>query len=178
MASIGAQLRTVVEEKLRDVIGLDPVEAKDLEIGIYNSTIDYSTAKKVPLSWASELFQETYMAKARSIFANLKRDTHVGNTTLHTRLEEGEFMPHDLPFITRESLFLDLWRPIIEKERLRSKEAYEFRQASMTDHIKCITCLKKGWKSKITYYELQTRSADEPMTLMIKCHTCGHRWKM
>jgi DNA-directed RNA polymerase subunit M/transcription elongation factor TFIIS len=159
-------------------LGLAPLEAQDLEIGVYNATIDYAAASRIPLSWMSDVFQEAYMVKARSVFANLKKDSHIGNHTLTERLVQREFFPHDLPFITRESIFPEKWQPIIEKERLRSKEAYEFRQASMTDHIKCITCLKKGWKPKITYYELQTRSADEPMTLMVKCHTCGHRWKM
>lgn len=172
-----AELRHTVEAHLQKA-GLSPLEAKDMEIGIYNSTIDYGTAARIPLSWLSDLFQEAYLAKARSVYANIKHDSYIKNDTLKDRLDNREFMPHDIPFITRESIFPTLWDPIIAKERQRSKEAYECRQASMTDHIKCIGCLKKGWKSKITYYELQTRSADEPMTLMIKCHTCGHRWKM
>ena len=28
-----------------------------------------------------------------------------------------------------------------------------------------------------TYYEMQTRSADEPMTAFITCLKCGKRWK-
>lgn len=172
-----AHTRAFVEERLSKIADLSPLEAKDLEIGIFNATIDYAAANRIPLSWQSDVFMEAYLAKARSVLGNLKSDTYIGNTSLITRLAGKEFMPHDIPLITRESIHPELWGPIIEKERLRSREAYEFRQASMTDHIKCITCLKKGWKSKITYYELQTRSADEPMTLMIKCHTCGHRWK-
>ena len=172
-----AHMREIVRERFQD-IGLSPIEAQDMEIGIYNATIDYASTSRIPLSWMSDVFQEAYMVKARSMFANLKKDSYIKNESLGDRLANREFFPHDLPFITRESVFPDLWQPIIVKESLRSKEAYEYRQASMTDHIKCITCLKKGWKSKITYYELQTRSADEPMTLMVKCHTCGHRWKM
>ena len=30
---------------------------------------------------------------------------------------------------------------------------------------------------KATFYEMQTRSADEPMTQFITCHSCGNRWK-
>lgn len=171
-----AHMREIIQNRFES-LGFSPVEAKDLEIGVFNSTIDYAASSRIPLSWMSDIFQEAYAAKARSIFANLKKDSYVRNEDLKDRLDNREFFPHDVPFITRESVFPRLWQPIIEKERLRSKEAYEYRQASMTDHIKCVTCLKKGWKSKITYYELQTRSADEPMTLMIKCHTCGHRWK-
>lgn len=31
---------------------------------------------------------------------------------------------------------------------------------------------------KTTQFELQTRSADEPMTMFIKCITCGNQWKL
>lgn len=172
-----AETRQFVQDIFAKELCLSETEAKDLEIGVFNSTIDYAAQNRIAQSWFSDIFQETYLAKARSVYANLKPDTYIGNDKLITRLREGEFLPHEIPYITRESLYPDLWDPIIESERLRSKEAYECRQAAMTDQIKCVTCLKKGWKSKITYYELQTRSADEPMTLMIKCHTCGHRWK-
>ena len=118
------------------------------------------------------------MAKARSIFANLNSKSYIGNTRLKERLADREFLPHDIPFITKESIYPELWQPIIEKERLRSKEAYEMKQTAMTDQIQCGHCLKKGWKSKITYYEKQIRSADEPITTFYKCHTCGHNWKM
>ena len=38
-------------------------------------------------------------------------------------------------------------------------------------------CRKCGSK-KTTYYSLQTRSADEPMTNFITCVACKNRWKM
>ena len=38
-------------------------------------------------------------------------------------------------------------------------------------------CRKCGSK-KTTYYSLQTRSADEPMTNFITCVSCKNRWKM
>lgn len=172
-----AHLRDAVVEVMQ-TLGLSEMEAKDLEIGVYNATIDYASANKISLSWLSELFQEAYLAKARSMYANLHESSYIGNPKLRERLIDKEFLPHDLPFITKETLFPEMWEPIMEKERIRSKEAYEMKQAAMTDQIKCGYCLKKGWKSKITYYEKQIRSADEPITTFYKCHTCGHKWKM
>jgi DNA-directed RNA polymerase subunit M/transcription elongation factor TFIIS len=157
-------------------IGLSEVEAKDLEIGVFNATIDYASANKIPLHWMSDVFQEAYMCKARCMFANLSQNAYIQNTHLMDRLKDREFLPHELPFITRESMFPEVWSSIIEKERLRSKEAYEVRHVAMTDQIKCGNCIKKGWKAKITYYEKQIRSADEPITTFYKCQTCGHRW--
>lgn len=36
----------------------------------------------------------------------------------------------------------------------------------------CLALLRKT-----TYYQMQTRSADEPMTTFVTCVNCGNRWK-
>ena len=43
----------------------------------------------------------------------------------------------------------------------------------VTDQFKCGKCKKR----KCTYYQKQTRSADEPMTTFITCVACGHQWR-
>jgi transcription elongation factor S-II len=45
-----------------------------------------------------------------------------------------------------------------------------------TAFVTLYRCDKCG-KSKTTVHELQTRSADEPMTLFITCFNCNHRWR-
>jgi len=42
-----------------------------------------------------------------------------------------------------------------------------------TSLFKCGRC----GKSDCSYNQLQTRSADEPMTTFVFCNNCGHRWK-
>lgn len=45
--------------------------------------------------------------------------------------------------------------------------------------FKCTKCVKnKVYCWNTTYYELQTRSSDEPTTIFITCGTCGKKWKM
>ena len=42
------------------------------------------------------------------------------------------------------------------------------------------SAMHKCWKCKsrrVTYAQMQTRSADEPMTCFFQCHGCGNRWK-
>jgi len=46
-------------------------------------------------------------------------------------------------------------------------------KSAATDEFKCYKCQKR----QCTYYQLQTRSADEPMTTFITCLNCGNRWK-
>ncbi len=42
-----------------------------------------------------------------------------------------------------------------------------------TDQFKCGKCKAR----KATYYQMQTRSADEPMTTFVTCLNCNNRWK-
>lgn len=46
-------------------------------------------------------------------------------------------------------------------------------QGTKTEMLKCGKCKKKD----CTYNQLQTRSADEPMTTFVLCNNCGNRWK-
>ena len=49
---------------------------------------------------------------------------------------------------------------------------YEKDFAMETDEFKCSRCKER----RCTYYMLQIRSSDEPMTTFITCKNCGHRW--
>lgn len=41
--------------------------------------------------------------------------------------------------------------------------------------VRCPTNTCEG--EKAYFYQLQIRSADEPMTTFYKCTTCGHQWR-
>ena len=53
------------------------------------------------------------------------------------------------------------------------KVLYEVNKDMATDLFTCSRCKK----SECTYYQIQTRSADEPMTCFVTCLNCGKRWK-
>lgn len=152
---------------------VSPLEAKDVEIGIYNATIDFASANKIPLTWQSELFREAYLAKSRSVFSNLNCDTYVGNPTLIERLKDGEFYPHDIAYMSRDHLYPSRWSEIQAIEERKMASAYEMTQTAMSDQIQCGKCKKK----KVSFYEMQTRSGDEAMTTFYTCLNCGNRWK-
>ncbi len=156
-----------------ETVGLSSVQAKDMEIGIFNYTIDYATSNSVPLTWSCELFKDIYISKARSVYTNVKSDSYVKNEELINRIRNNEMKPHDVPFLKAEGMYPEKWQAILEKEVMLSQSAYEDTQVSMASDITCGKCKK----NRITYYELQTRSADEPMTCFYRCLTCGNRWK-
>lgn len=49
----------------------------------------------------------------------------------------------------------------------------DIASGNVTDMFKCGKCKKR----RTTYYQMQTRSADEPMTTFVRCLECSHRWK-
>jgi DNA-directed RNA polymerase subunit M/transcription elongation factor TFIIS len=166
-------LRDEFRNLLINNIGLSELEATDLEIGIFNATIDYASSSKIQLSWKSTMFMDTYINISRSIYCNLKKDSYVKNANLIQRLQNKDFLPHMLPYMLCEDIFPERWKNIIEKNKLRLKAAYEIKQVAMTNLVQCSRCKGK----KISYYELQTRSGDESMTIFMNCLICGKKWK-
>lgn len=146
----------------------------DIEIGIFNAAIDYAQGRNVPLSWLCDTFKQIYLAKVRSMFSNLNADSYIHNPRLMQRLKDCEFAPHQLAYMEPQNLFPELWKETVDNEVMKNKNAYEASAVAMTDEYTCSKCKKK----KVSYYELQTRSADEPMTQFFTCLHCGHRWKM
>ena len=167
------EIRSKVKELFMTKLEIGELETTDLEIGIFNATIDYANSLKIPLTWTSQLFVDTYINIARSIYSNLNKDTYIKNNNLIERFNKKEFLPHNLAYMSCEDIFPEKWKNIIEKQKLKFKAAYEINQVAMTDSIKCGKCKN----NKISYYELQTRSGDEAMTCYFNCIVCGHKWK-
>jgi len=54
-----------------------------------------------------------------------------------------------------------------------SEHQMAVNEGTPSDMFKCGKCRKKN----CTYSQMQTRSADEPMTTFVFCRDCGNRWK-
>lgn len=167
-------IRDDFRKLLIDGLGMPELEATDLEIGVFNATIDYANSLKIQLSWKCQMLAETYLNIARSVYSNLKADSYIGNESLLGRmLDKKEFLPHMLPYMLCQDIFPERWKQIVEKNQLRFKAAYEVKLVAMSDMITCSRCKSK----KVSYYELQTRSGDEASTLFMNCLICGNKWR-
>lgn len=152
---------------------LDETHAKDLEIGIYNWAIINAEKIKLSRNWKNSKFVILYKDKARSVLANLDPNSYVKNGRLLERLNEHEFLPHELPFMKPENIYPEQWKEIID-EKLKKEHTLQSKPEAMTNLFKCGKCKKR----ECNYKEKQVRSADEPMTIFITCLNCGNRWRM
>lgn len=147
----------------------------ELERGIYNWTINFASEKSVIKNWENPIFRHIYFDKVRSVVANMDQYSYVDNQRLYSRLcDEKEFAPRDIAFMSPDNMFPERWREIMDIKLKREQNLGEFQRTAKTDAFKCSRCKKR----ECDYYERQTRSADEPMTLFITCLNCNNSWKM
>lgn len=110
--------------------------------------------------------------KYRSIMFNLK---DANNPDLRRRVLLGEIKPEKLIFMTAEEMASDQRK--LENKQIKDKALFEcergIKPKATTDQFKCGKCGKR----KCTYYQMQTRSADEPMITFVTCVNCNNHWK-
>jgi transcription elongation factor S-II len=122
---------------------------------------------------ANPLFQALYKSVVRRIIGNLDPASYVGNTHLHKQFMSGDLRLEMLRSMTIQDLNPGLYKDLYERQLLREQAQLEGNKAMSTEIFTCMRCKK----NQCTYYQLQTRSADEPMTTFITCLNCGKRWK-
>ena len=150
-----------------------PQDVRSLEKGIFEASFQYSQKQYIPRNWKTPAFREVYRQILRSMLSNLHPQSPVQNTRLLIRVQEGEFTLYEIPFMSSYELFPEKWFALKDKLLQREQKILEGNKSRATDQFKCRRCQKK----ECTYYELQTRSADEPMTIFITCLNCGKEWR-
>ncbi|XP_035751773.1 transcription elongation factor A protein 1 [Egretta garzetta] len=113
-----------------------------------------------------------YKNRVRSRIANLK---DAKNPNLRKNVLCGNIPPDKFAKMTAEEMASD---ELKEMRKNLTKEAIREHQmaktgGTQTDLFTCGKCKKKN----CTYTQVQTRSADEPMTTFVVCNECGNRWK-
>ncbi|KAM9685415.1 transcription elongation factor A protein 3 [Trichechus inunguis] len=126
----------------------------------------------------SHIYQELkstdmkYRNRVRSRISNLKDPRNPG---LRRNVLSGAISARLIAKMTAEEMASDELR---ELRNAMTQEAIREHQmaktgGTTTDLFQCSKCKKKN----CTYNQVQTRSADEPMTTFVLCNECGNRWK-
>tara|TARA_Y100000389_G_C17425062_1_gene499067 strand:- start:84 stop:1619 length:1536 start_codon:yes stop_codon:yes gene_type:complete len=150
--------------------------AREIEKGIFNYSIEKCLYKEMYPSWDNKIFKEIYIGKVKSIYTNLNSKSYVKNIDFIHKVKLNEIQPENLASLKPIEVFPEMWEHIIKENEHREKVITESMMGAATDKFVCPN--KKCRARKAVYTEVQTRSADEPMTLFISCLVCGKRWRM
>ncbi|KAG7477902.1 hypothetical protein MATL_G00074380 [Megalops atlanticus] len=113
-----------------------------------------------------------YKSRLRSRISNLKDKK---NPDLRRNVLCGSITPDRIASMTAEEMAsaeLKEIRQALTKELIREHQLSKVG-GTETDMFICGKCKGKN----CTYTQVQTRSADEPMTTFVLCNGCGNRWK-
>ncbi|KAG1151844.1 hypothetical protein G6F37_001621 [Rhizopus arrhizus] len=153
------------------------IELMYAAIGL-NSGADSELLLKRALAIEARLFSqygsvsEDYKAKVRILANNLKSKINPG---LRESVVSGELAVEKLCKMSVEEMASE--EAQARDRKLAEEALFKARGATSaqaeTDMFKCGKCQGR----KCTYFQMQTRSADEPMTTFVTCVNCGNHWK-
>jgi transcription elongation factor S-II len=76
--------------------------------------------------------------------------------------------------MTHQDFNPEKWKTFIEKQQKIAESMLTSKLTANTTSFKCFKCDSKN----CSYYQMQIRSADEPMTSFITCIDCDNHWRV
>ena len=176
--------RTNIKMYFSEILDSDKY-GDNLERGIYNSVLKIANEKNIVKKWVNMYFIQLYIDKFKTIYINLQ------NPIILNAILEQKIKSQDLPFMTHQEMLPEKWSALIEDLKIKNMNKYMPKIEASTDDFTCYKChavevkkaneenrpVKREEFTQCTHYQLQTRSADEPMTTFVTCIKCGCRWK-
>jgi transcription elongation factor S-II len=143
-------LRTLVRDKF---------DSNEIETAILKKCVADAQEWFIDQSWDNQVFLNLYRNRAidlyryRHLMPTMTTDAFVNSTPLLQNPER--------------------WAEIVQSTTEKEKATHSKKQTASI-FMDCRRCHKK---TRCDYYQMQTRSADEPMTTFVTCLECDLRWK-
>lgn len=157
-----AETQTILSNILLDID-----IALKIELSIFEYALIYCSNNKYEHNYVKPIYQD----KLNEIISNLDENKKgIMNKTFKKNILSGKIDSSNVAFLSPAQIHPEKWVHIIKK-----KEYMEQREKNIvySDAYKCFKCGES--KCKIT--QVQTRSADEPMTTFVVCVVCHNTFK-
>jgi DNA-directed RNA polymerase subunit M/transcription elongation factor TFIIS len=166
------EIRKQINSKFFKIIG-NKNKTNLIETSIYQYVIDSIEKMGIPIKLDNN-FKSLYIHKAIAIYNNINPQSNiVKNTYLLQQIKKSKIDLNKIAYLKPEELFPEHWEKYISKKNAIINFKYKENKFVVTDDYKCTRCKS----TKCTYYTLQTRSCDEPETIIITCLNCNYTWK-
>ena len=139
-------------------------KSKKIEKSIFN----YSTYKIEENELSNDFLNDIYYNKLNDHINNFDIKL-LNNDYLLSEIKANNIDLINIAFLSPKDLYPKKWEKNVKRQELIE---YKKQNIATTDIFECYKCNKK----KCTVYQLQTRSADEPMTNFVNCLVCGNKW--
>lgn len=161
--------RQFVLERLATLLEIP--ETDTICINLEKSILNHSVRKSSDPAWENDKFANIYKHKFLQLQYNIRNSPVLKGWIVDKKVKSKdviEMRPDDLwpdgPYAkTREKRIIREMRKAYLANEAKNQEGF----------FTCARCKSK----KTSYYQLQTRSADEPMTTFVTCHQCDRNWK-
>jgi transcription elongation factor S-II len=142
-----------------------------MEKSIFNTTIKDARSRLVERSWNSNEFRWLYKKNYTRLIGNISYNKNADFVL--NKIKYGLWEPQEIISMSSQLLFPELWETILLNNAKKLAMIGKEQNQQGTDIFRCGKCKKNN----CTYFQMQTRSADEPMTTFVTCLECGKRWK-
>lgn len=171
---VDCAIRDKVIENFTELFGSSEL-ATEFELALLRSVSERASKEEIDKDWNNRIFWNLYRNKAVSLYENLMgKESYVQNKeSWLEKLKSKEVSCQSFVDMSAMDICPSRWKSMIEQIIETEKKLYsKADMASLV--IWCSGCKKKA---KCTYYQMQTRSADEPMTTFVTCLECDKKWK-
>ncbi len=146
-----------IDESIRNIRKSLKIETSIFEFSLLHAFMNNLNTKFIPA---------IYNDKLNDIMINLDPyNPRIQNKTLKYAIINDEIKPEFIAFMSPEQMHPQRWSEIIVKKKNREEKE---NNIATTDAYKCRKCGER--KCKVS--QLQTRSADEPVTTFVTCVVC------
>jgi len=138
----------------------------DIAIKVELSILEFTLITVTFDKLCTEMIKIMYADKLKDICMNLDiNNKYINNKTLKNSLVNNHIDPYYIAFLSPQQIHPARWKNELDKQH--AKENID-KDVKVTDIYKCYKCGER--KSKTS--QMQTRSADEPMTIFVTCMVC------